>query len=47
MKDYYVYIMANDNNNVFYIGVTNDLQRKRGRDPSTALRSAQDDNVRK
>ena len=28
MKDYYVYIMANDNNNVFYIGVTNDLQRR-------------------
>ena len=28
MKDYYVYIMANDDNNVFYIGVTNDLQRR-------------------
>ena len=28
MKDYYVYIMANDNNNVFYIGVMNNLQRR-------------------
>ena len=28
MKDYFVYIMANSNNNVFYIGVTNDLQRR-------------------
>ena len=28
MKDYYVYIMANDNNNVFYIGVKNDFQRR-------------------
>ena len=28
MKDYYVYIMANSNNNVFYIGVTNDFQRR-------------------
>ena len=28
MKDYYVYIMANDNHTVLYIGVTGDLRRR-------------------
>lgn len=28
MKTYYVYIMTNQNNKVFYIGVTNNLQRR-------------------
>lgn len=28
MKDYYVYILANKNNNVLYIGMTNDLRRR-------------------
>ena len=28
MKDYYVYILANDNNSVLYIGMTNDLHRR-------------------
>ena len=26
MKDYYVYIMTNQYNNVMYIGITNDLK---------------------
>lgn len=28
MGDYYVYIMTNKNNTVFYTGVTNDLMRR-------------------
>ena len=28
MKDYFVYIMANSNNTVTYVGVTNDLHRR-------------------
>ena len=28
MKDYYVYIMTNQYNNVMYIGITNDLKRR-------------------
>ena len=28
MRDYYVYIMANDNHTVLYIGVTGDLRRR-------------------
>ena len=28
MKDYYVYIMANANHTVLYIGVTNNLRRR-------------------
>ena len=28
MKDYYVYIMTNQYNNVMYIGITNDLRRR-------------------
>ena len=28
MKQYYVYIMANENNTVLYTGVTNDLKRR-------------------
>ena len=28
MRDYYVYIMANDYNTVTYVGVTNDLHRR-------------------
>ena len=27
-KDYYVYVLTNDNNNVMYIGITNDLKRR-------------------
>ncbi len=27
-REYYVYIMANTNNNVLYTGVTNDLKRR-------------------
>ncbi len=28
LKSYYVYILTNKNNNVLYIGVTNDLERR-------------------
>ncbi len=28
MKDYYVYILTNQYNNVMYIGITNDLKRR-------------------
>ena len=28
IKDYYIYILTNTNNNVFYIGVTNNLERR-------------------
>ena len=28
MNQYYVYIITNINNSVFYVGVTNDLQRR-------------------
>ena len=28
MKDYYVYILTNQHNNVMYIGVTNNLERR-------------------
>ena len=28
MKDYYVYILTNEYNNVMYIGITNDLKRR-------------------
>ena len=28
MKDYFVYILTNKNNTIFYIGVTNDLARR-------------------
>ena len=28
MNDYYVYILTNENNNVMYVGVTNNLQRR-------------------
>ena len=27
-KDMYVYLVASDNNNVLYVGVTNDLERR-------------------
>ena len=27
-KDYYVYVLTNDNNNVMYIRITNDLKRR-------------------
>ena len=27
-KDYYVYVLTNENNNVMYIGITNDLKRR-------------------
>lgn len=27
-RDYYVYILSNRNNSVFYVGVTNDLRRR-------------------
>ena len=26
--DYYVYVLTNENNNVMYIGITNDLKRR-------------------
>ena len=28
MNDYYVYILTNENNNVMYIGVTNNIRRR-------------------
>jgi len=28
MNDYYVYMLTNKNNNVLYIGITNNLQRR-------------------
>ena len=28
MKNYYVYLLTNDYNNVMYVGVTNDLKRR-------------------
>ena len=28
MKDYYVYILTNDNNTVMYIGITNNIRRR-------------------
>ena len=28
MKDYYVYILTNNNDSILYIGMTNDLQRR-------------------
>ncbi len=28
MKDYYVYILTNEYNNVMYVGITNDLKRR-------------------
>ena len=28
MKTYYVYILTNKNNNVMYVGITNNLQRR-------------------
>ena len=27
-KEYYVYIMTNENNTVLYVGITNDLERR-------------------